>query len=60
MPLHAALEETSHAYKYVFPSPIGNQSTELHMEEIARLLEKDVHFWLGVGLNALEICAISG
>ena len=33
--------------------------TQLHMQEVTQLLGENVHFWLGDGLVAQEICAIS-
>jgi len=59
MPLHDALGEASHACKFVLLNPRGNWSTQLHMQETVHLLEKNAHFWLGDGLNAQDICAIS-
>ena len=35
IPLHAALGEPSHACKLVLFYPKGNQSTQLHMQEVA-------------------------
>ena len=60
MPLHATLGEEAHACKSNFLGPGGNQSTKLHMQETTQLLGENVHFWLGAGLIAQEICAIFG
>jgi len=60
MPLHVALGEATHACKLAFLSPGGNWSTQLHMQDTARLLGENVHFSLGDGLATLDIFAISG
>lgn len=52
-------KQPMHASKF-FIGPKGNLSNQPHMQETARLLEKNAHFWLGVGLPAQEICVISG
>jgi len=59
MPLHATLGEAAHACTSIFLNPGGNRSNQLQMQETARLLEKNVHFWLGARLVAWESCAIS-
>ena len=58
--LHAALGEVAHACKSIFLGPRGNRSNQLHMQETARLLGKNAHFWLGARLAAQGIYAISG
>jgi len=60
MPLHVALGEENHACKFVFLCLKGNQTTQLHMQENAWLLEKKVHFWLGVELVVQKISTIYG
>ena len=60
MPLHVALGEAVHTCKFVFLSPEGNQSTQLHMEEAAQLLVENMHFWLESRMAAQQIYAIFG
>jgi hypothetical protein len=74
MPLHAALGEATHACKSVLLSPGGNRSTQLHMQETARLLgEKctflagswadcpgDLHNFWAEQLTAAQICTNPG
>jgi len=52
MPLHATLGEEFHACKLAFLDRGGNLSTQLHMQEISRLLEGSAHLWLGFRLAA--------
>ena len=52
MHLHATLGEAAYACKFVLLGPRGNQSTQLHMQEVVRLLEGNAQFWLGAGLIA--------
>jgi len=59
MPLHAALGEVAHECKSILVSPVGNWSTQLHMQEAAQLLGENAHLWNGAELDAKEICVIS-